>query len=92
MKNFVDFMIGSVLYWFIGFGIMYGTGNGFFGEIHIFDYTFVGDSNVDIRTAKNGKMASCGVLWGFRTREELEAEHADFLVESPAALAGIIVN
>ena len=25
MKNFVDFMFGSVLYWILGFSIMYGT-------------------------------------------------------------------
>ncbi len=46
MKNFVDFMLGSVLFWFIGFGLMHGTGNGFIGEIHLFDWSFVGDSNI----------------------------------------------
>ena len=35
---------------------------------------FVGDSNVDIQTAKNGGLTSCGVLWGFRSRQELEQE------------------
>lgn len=29
MKNFVDFMLGSLLYWFIGFGIMFGLGDFF---------------------------------------------------------------
>lgn len=24
-KNFVDFMIGSVLFWFVGFGFMFGS-------------------------------------------------------------------
>lgn len=28
MKNCVDFMIGSIIYWFIGFGLMYGTSAG----------------------------------------------------------------
>ncbi len=31
MKNLMDFSIGAPLYWLIGFGIMFGTGNGFFG-------------------------------------------------------------
>ena len=31
MKNFVDFMCGSVLYWILGFSNMYGAGNAFFG-------------------------------------------------------------
>ena len=29
MKNIVDFMFGSIIYWFIGYGLMYGEGNGF---------------------------------------------------------------
>ena len=53
---------------------------------------FVGDSNVDIRTAKNGGLAGCGVLWGFRTREELLAEGADYLAETPAQLAELILR
>jgi phosphoglycolate phosphatase len=53
---------------------------------------FVGDSNVDIQTAKNGGLVSCGVLWGFRTRQELEAERADHIVETPEALAELILT
>ena len=53
---------------------------------------FVGDSNVDIRTAKNGGLTSCGVLWGFRTREELEAEGADFVVSDPRALTELVLG
>ena len=31
-KNFVDFMVGSVLFWFVGFGFMFGSdGAGFIG-------------------------------------------------------------
>lgn len=44
MKNFVDFMFGSVLYWVLGFSIMYGTGNALFGWE---GFGFIGsDSNV----------------------------------------------
>ena len=39
MKNFVDFLVGSLLYWFIGFGLMYGAG-GFIGTPHIADCSF----------------------------------------------------
>ena len=46
MKNFVDFMVGSFLFWMIGFGLMHGTNNGFIGGLHLFDWTFIGDSNV----------------------------------------------
>ena len=31
MKNIVDFMFGSIIYWVIGYGLMYGKGNGFIG-------------------------------------------------------------
>ena len=51
---------------------------------------FVGDSNVDIRTAKNGGLTSCGVLWGFRTREELLGEGADHLASTADELADVI--
>ena len=51
---------------------------------------FVGDSNVDIQTAKNAKMRSCGVLWGFRTKEELENEGADFIATKPGDILKIV--
>jgi len=53
---------------------------------------FVGDSNVDIQTAKNGGLSSCGVLWGFRTRQELEGEGADFIAHTPEDLLNIILR
>lgn len=51
---------------------------------------FVGDSNVDIQTAKNGDLPGCGVLWGFRTQAELEEADADFLVSDPEQLYALI--
>ena len=53
---------------------------------------FVGDSSVDIRTAKNGGLDSCGVLWGFRSRQELEAEGADYLAETPQELWRLVMG
>lgn len=36
MKNLIDFCFGSLLYWIVGFGIMFGTQSAFFGGIHFF--------------------------------------------------------
>ena len=47
---------------------------------------FIGDSNVDMETAKNAGLKSAGVVWGFRGREELEQAGADYLVESAGEL------
>ncbi|MCS1407891.1 MAG: Phosphoglycolate phosphatase [Verrucomicrobia subdivision 3 bacterium] len=44
---------------------------------------YVGDTDVDMTTARAAGMTSVGVLWGFRSREELVAHHADFIVEAP---------
>ncbi len=30
MKNLMDFCIGTPAFWLVGFGIMFGAGNGFF--------------------------------------------------------------
>lgn len=47
---------------------------------------FLGDTNVDIFTAKNAKMTSVGVLWGFRTRDELVQAGADYIAEKPQVI------
>ncbi len=52
---------------------------------------YIGDSSVDIQTAKNCGIFACGVLWGFRTREELENFGADLIVSSPSELADFLV-
>lgn len=33
MKNLMDFCIGTPVFWLVGFGIMFGSGNDFFGSI-----------------------------------------------------------
>lgn len=45
---------------------------------------YIGDSNVDARTAKNAGLRFCGVSWGFRTPEELLSEGADYIADTPA--------
>lgn len=36
MKNLMDFSFGSIAYWIVGFGIMFGAGNAFFGTSGFF--------------------------------------------------------
>ena len=36
MKNLMDFAIGSVVFWIIGYGIMFGETSSVFGGIHLF--------------------------------------------------------
>jgi phosphoglycolate phosphatase len=54
------------------------------------DAFFVGDSNVDMQTAKNALCTAIGVTWGFRGRDELAANGADHIVDSPEDLLAII--
>lgn len=45
---------------------------------------YVGDSDVDIATARNSRLPCISVLWGFRDRAFLSAHGASVLAESPA--------
>lgn len=49
---------------------------------------FVGDSDIDVMTAKNAGIKSIGVTWGFRDRENLK--NADFIADTPNELIQII--
>ena len=52
----------------------------------------IGDSNVDVQTAKNTGIMSIGCAWGFRGRAELEAEGADYIAERASDIADIILK
>lgn len=43
---------------------------------------FVGDSSVDVETARNAGMTACAVSWGFRSRGSLEAAGPDHIADS----------
>ena len=51
---------------------------------------YVGDSDVDMQTAKNAGLFAVGVTWGFRPRETLLAAGADALISRPSALLDIM--
>lgn len=47
------------------------------------DCLYIGDSDVDMYTARNAGVASCGVSWGFRSISELKNAGAMMIAESP---------
>ena len=53
---------------------------------------YAGDSDVDMETGKNAGVVTAGVLWGFRTRAELEAWKPQMLCASPEELGNAILN
>lgn len=50
---------------------------------------YIGDSDVDIDTARNSSMPCISVLWGFRDKEFLLEHGATTLVREPAEIAEI---
>lgn len=53
---------------------------------------FVGDTDVDIKTAKNAGNISVGVLWGFRDYNELDSAGADYIIEKPCEIYDIVLK
>ena len=51
---------------------------------------YIGDSEVDVRTARNAAVDCVAVTWGFRSREELEAEGATVFIDQPSELLSLI--
>ena len=51
---------------------------------------FVGDSDVDVKTAHNAGMLSIAVTWGYRTEQVLRTAGADYIANDTEALIGII--
>lgn len=51
---------------------------------------FVGDTPIDVLTAKNAGMVSIAVTWGFRSREELTAAGAKLFLDRPEDLLALL--
>ncbi len=54
------------------------------------DVIYIGDSAVDIETARRAGVAAVGVSWGFRPVDEIKSAHPDYLIDDPAELFSLI--
>lgn len=54
------------------------------------DAVYIGDTEVDIATAKNSGIPCISVSWGFRSREELKAAGAEVIADTPEELLRIL--
>ena len=52
---------------------------------------YIGDSDVDLQTAKNAGIPCISVLWGFRTKEFLLAHGATMFVEKPEEITTLCI-
>ncbi|WP_028828518.1 HAD family hydrolase [Proteocatella sphenisci] len=54
------------------------------------DSIYIGDSDVDVMTAKNSGLSSIAVSWGYRSRDILESSSPDYIVDSVEDLEKIL--
>lgn len=66
------------------FGILAATG------VKKKDSLYVGDSGVDMETARRACVDSVGVSWGFRSVDELSANYANHIIHHPAELLPLL--
>lgn len=53
---------------------------------------YIGDSDVDMKTAKAANVFAVGVTWGFKSREVLMENGADILIDCPKELLKLLKN
>lgn len=53
---------------------------------------YVGDSEVDVQTAQNAKIMSCGVLWGYRTEQQLRDAGVAMMARNPRGLCEYVLG
>lgn len=56
------------------------------------DVLYVGDSGVDMETARRACIESAGVTWGFRPVYELRSHNADHIINSTKEILDIVKN
>ena len=55
------------------------------------DCSMIGDSTMDLETARNAGMRAVAVTWGFHDRERLVAGGADLIADVPESLLSVLV-
>lgn len=70
-------------------GVLYALGE---LSVSAKNAVFVGDSDVDILTAKNAGLTSIGVLWGFRDADVLKKSGAENIVDSAGDLKNLLIS
>jgi phosphoglycolate phosphatase len=53
-------------------------------------FWYLGDTGTDMQTAVSAGMFAVGAAWGFRTKDELERNGAQVILESPRQLIGLL--
>jgi phosphoglycolate phosphatase len=56
------------------------------------DTIYIGDSGIDMETARRACIDSVGVTWGFRPVKELKEYHANVIINKPQDITAIIEN
>ena len=56
------------------------------------DTIYIGDSGVDMETARRACVDSVGVTWGFRPEKELVENHADTIVNNPGDIEKLVFS
>lgn len=54
------------------------------------DSIYVGDTDIDIKTAHNAGLLCIGCSWGFRDRKFLEDHGSDYIIDTPSSLLPLI--
>ena len=73
MKNILDISVGTLSYWFIGYGLMYGASNGWIATSDIFFNPGDGPHDVFFQTVFCATAATIGL----RVSEEVEIKGLD---------------
>ena len=56
-------------------------------DAHPSETLMVGDTELDIQCGKNASSKTCGVLYGYRTKDQLEKENPDFIISNLVELS-----